>query len=163
MRNALLALFLIVPLLVPAGMIIRHATAKGQEWQIPVTGYDPRDILRGRYIRFRYDFDANPLHYCAGDCIICLKGTPESYDATVVQKDYAGTCTAWINDADHFLTQPQHFYIPEAIAGDADILMRQSDGDIRADVIIRQGRMTLKALRINGTDIRDYIREQTDE
>jgi hypothetical protein len=29
---------------------------KGQEWLIPVNGYDPRDLLRGHYVQYRYDW-----------------------------------------------------------------------------------------------------------
>ncbi|MES2055406.1 MAG: GDYXXLXY domain-containing protein [Pseudomonadota bacterium] len=29
---------------------------QGQEWLIPIRGYDPRDLLRGHYIRYRYDW-----------------------------------------------------------------------------------------------------------
>lgn len=28
----------------------------GVEWEVPVSGYDPRDLLRGHYIMFRYDW-----------------------------------------------------------------------------------------------------------
>ncbi|MDB5687882.1 MAG: hypothetical protein JWR77_2471 [Rhizorhabdus sp.] len=29
---------------------------QGQEWLIPIKGYDPRDLLRGHYIQYRYDW-----------------------------------------------------------------------------------------------------------
>jgi hypothetical protein len=29
---------------------------QGQEWLIPIQGYDPRDLLRGHFIRYRYDW-----------------------------------------------------------------------------------------------------------
>lgn len=32
----------------------RQTAAQGVEWDVPVTGYDPRDLLRGHYVRFRY-------------------------------------------------------------------------------------------------------------
>lgn len=32
----------------------RQSAAQGVEWDVPVTGYDPRDPLRGHYIRFAY-------------------------------------------------------------------------------------------------------------
>lgn len=35
---------------------------QGQEWLIPIQGYDPRDLLRGHYVQYRYDWpvDAPP-------------------------------------------------------------------------------------------------------
>ena len=32
----------------------RHAAQAGVEWEVSVTGYDPRDLLRGHYIRYAY-------------------------------------------------------------------------------------------------------------
>jgi hypothetical protein len=29
---------------------------QGQDWLIPIQGYDPRDLLRGHFIRYRYDW-----------------------------------------------------------------------------------------------------------
>lgn len=29
---------------------------QGQEWLIPIQGYDPRDLLRGHYVQYRYDW-----------------------------------------------------------------------------------------------------------
>ncbi|MEO9469460.1 GDYXXLXY domain-containing protein [Parasphingorhabdus sp.] len=29
---------------------------QGVEWDVPIAGYDPRDLLRGHYVQFRYDW-----------------------------------------------------------------------------------------------------------
>lgn len=53
-----LAIALALPLAALAviwGMTWR-AAQQGQEWLIPVQGYDPRDLLRGHYVRYRYDW-----------------------------------------------------------------------------------------------------------
>jgi hypothetical protein len=34
---------------------------QGEEWLIPVEGYDPRDLLRGHYVQYQYDWpDGKP-------------------------------------------------------------------------------------------------------
>lgn len=33
-----------------------HMAQQGQEWLVPVRGYDPRDLLRGHYVQYRYDW-----------------------------------------------------------------------------------------------------------
>jgi hypothetical protein len=50
---------------------LRDAT----EWRIPITGYDPRDPLRGRYIAFRYDWlvSDGPVTCRPGECVLCLE------------------------------------------------------------------------------------------
>lgn len=33
-----------------------YKAGQGTDWDVPVAGYDPRDLLRGHYITFRYDW-----------------------------------------------------------------------------------------------------------
>ena len=55
-----------------------------QPWKIKIVGYDPRHILKGRFIRYRYEFDwadGSDEQTCEDfkdDCCLCLMG---SYDA----------------------------------------------------------------------------------
>jgi GDYXXLXY protein len=42
----------------------------GREWELPVRGFDPRDLLRGHYIEFQYDVVSGPE--CASDVSCCL-------------------------------------------------------------------------------------------
>ena len=58
-RPAMRALaILVVPL---AGLCAlwatsEHASRQGTDWDVPIEGYDPRDLLRGHYVEFRYDW-----------------------------------------------------------------------------------------------------------
>lgn len=47
-----------LPVLALAGTwVSAHRTAQqGVDWDVPVRGYDPRDLLRGHYIRYEYDW-----------------------------------------------------------------------------------------------------------
>ncbi len=71
-----LLLALCLPAVVLGGNILRHQfnLAGAQEWRIPITGYDPRDPLRGHYIRFTYDWTVvGDVDACAqGQCQLCL-------------------------------------------------------------------------------------------
>lgn len=62
-----------------AGIAVREQALRGAtEWRIPVTGYDPRDPLRGHYIAFSYDWTVrgNPaLCRRQEDCQLCLEAT----------------------------------------------------------------------------------------
>lgn len=53
-----LAIALALPLAALAGIwaMTWRAAQQGQEWLIPIQGYDPRDLLRGHYVRYRYDW-----------------------------------------------------------------------------------------------------------
>ncbi len=71
MRNPWLAAALLLPLLVLGHGIWRQQSnlSAAREWQIPISGYDPRDPLRGQYIRFTYDWELR------GDRAACLAET----------------------------------------------------------------------------------------
>ncbi len=72
-----LAIALALPLLgLGYGWATTHAMAqRGIDWDVPVAGYDPRDLLRGHYISFRYQWPKleRPDEYY-GQGRLCLKG-----------------------------------------------------------------------------------------
>lgn len=35
-----------------------HMAQQGEDWLIPVDGYDPRDLLRGHFVQYSYDWPA---------------------------------------------------------------------------------------------------------
>lgn len=64
-----------------------RAAQRGTVWEIPVDGYDPRDLLRGHYVQFRYRWPGSTsepggfLDYTASS--LCLTGnapTPASVE-----------------------------------------------------------------------------------
>lgn len=57
-RPLLRALALVLPLLgLAATWTFTHVRAQqGTEWDVPIAGYDPRDLLRGHYVIFTYDW-----------------------------------------------------------------------------------------------------------
>lgn len=71
-------LTLILPLL---GLAMTWAYAhvraqQGTEWDVPVRGYDPRDLLRGHYIVYSYDWPGlDPKVELASAGELCLIGT----------------------------------------------------------------------------------------
>lgn len=46
----------------------------GTEWDVPVAGYDPRDLLRGHYVQFQYDWPGLKNEQYGGN--LCLEGVP---------------------------------------------------------------------------------------
>lgn len=64
-----------------------HVSRQGTDWEVPVEGYDPRDLLRGHYVEFTYDWPVPPAARDAGTEPamrpaapprqgLCLKGDP---------------------------------------------------------------------------------------
>lgn len=65
-RALLAALLLPLVGLIGGAIMAWWQTSHGSIWEVPIRGYDPRDLLRGHYIRFQYDW-ATPARPSAGD------------------------------------------------------------------------------------------------
>jgi GDYXXLXY protein len=81
-RAALRVATLVFPLLglAAAWIATHHRAQQGVEWEVPVSGFDPRDLLRGHYIAFQYNWPglepANELAVSDGLGELCLAGHP---------------------------------------------------------------------------------------
>lgn len=51
-----------------------RASRQGQEWEVPVQGYDPRDFLQGHYVMFQYDWPGLERAAAAPGVDLCLIG-----------------------------------------------------------------------------------------
>jgi len=80
MRALLRTLLIALPLagLAYSWQSTRLSAAQGVEWDVAVTGYDPRDLLRGHYVRFRYvwpeGLGMNGMDDSFAASEICLEG-----------------------------------------------------------------------------------------
>lgn len=72
---------LILPLVVLLIMVARAelVRATGRVYDFDITGYDPRDLLRGQFLRFRVAWNQVPGSSCSGDgcCLCVLRGEPK--------------------------------------------------------------------------------------
>lgn len=61
-RRLALTAALLLPLaaLASSWAIIHRQAQQGQDWLVPIQGYDPRDLLRGHYVQYRYDWPTPP-------------------------------------------------------------------------------------------------------
>ena len=88
MNRRLLLAALLLPLLFLGSGIVRNEAGRRQAepWRIPVEGFDPRDTLRGLYVRFSYGFEVRgDAASCLGDrgCRLCLSEEGGRVVATV--------------------------------------------------------------------------------
>lgn len=89
-RRLLGALALLLPLAgLGAAWGMTHVRAQqGTEWDVPIRGYDPRDLLRGHYVIYTYDWpglEGMERWERYGD--LCLHGTAPRIERTTLGID----------------------------------------------------------------------------
>lgn len=82
---------LLLPLIaLAASWAFTHFKAQqGTIWIVPINGYDPRDLLRGHYITYRYDwpeleFADNQTYISA----LCIRGTAPTVETALILTGY---------------------------------------------------------------------------
>ena len=89
MKRGLLIAALVFPFIILGGSLVKNEAnlSNAETFLIPVTGYDPRDVLRGRYVQVAYDLElSGDTNLCVEEgCRLCLLGpAPDGRRATVV-------------------------------------------------------------------------------
>jgi uncharacterized membrane-anchored protein len=140
---ALVLMLLLPSLLLAKAMFERDS---GQIWQVPITGYDPRDLLRGHYLNFRYDWDmveTDHTQYCTAGrpCCLCLNErvgndftNPEvrAVDCGIVPE--LRQCTSLIKG----MTQvaPQTYFVPEKHALRLEKMLQANKHDFKMEIAV---------------------------
>jgi uncharacterized membrane-anchored protein len=133
-----LQLAVILPML---GLLVLVARAEvllrsGQSFRIAIQGYDPRDLLRGHYLQYTFDFDWHGESTCGvtsgglpagldSSCCICLTADVDSNtlaEARQVACDQVSTCEGWIEAA--ALAPPLRYFVPERQAPELEEALR---------------------------------------
>jgi hypothetical protein len=164
---------LALPVLALAGLIGQQewVLANARILSVPLTGFDPRDLLSGHYIRARRDWEWESApavdEYQVVDGAMCvLKETPKPRvrflagwkagdrtkgDCKLVIAGHARArarfAPATLDNGDGGI----QFYVPEARASDLEKLMRERPGSLTADLAVRaDGAAAIRALRVEG-------------
>jgi hypothetical protein len=67
---------------------------QGTDWEVPVQGYDPRDLLRGHYVQFNYEWPGldHAENEYAPLLALCLEGNPPEVTRVRVVDPYDTAC-----------------------------------------------------------------------
>lgn len=163
-----LAIFL--PVLVIAAWALQFTAISlyGEKVQLRITGYDPRDLLAGHYLRYRVDFGS--LLTCSSDTqtekCVCLK--PDQ-STGISQAAWVGACTQRTSqeDCNHWLkvkcrwsqlsTSIDRFYIPETQAN----LLRTVPANSTIEVHLNgRGQGIVTNLLVNGEPLVTFLEHQ---
>ena len=131
-----------------------HLSRQGPDWIVPVAGYDPRDLLRGHYVQFTYDWPGleDAARFDGGPAELCLHGAAPRLDR-VSPPAPGSPCAnlARAPDADGGypmgLTMGR-VYIPQTRS--EELTRKLTDPGLRGFVVLRQredGTITPRELR----------------
>lgn len=137
----------------------------GTEWPLKIVGYDPRDLVHGHYLRYRFDFD-----WARGDpdciegrqlkttCCVCLEPSadPRAPEARPTDCDAARSCSAWILGSK--VQPPLRYLIPEADARALEraLIDREATLRIRA---LPDGSISVGDLELDGRPWAEVVEE----
>lgn len=168
---------LVVPVLALAALVGQqeYLIANARILNVPLVGYDPRDLLRGQYISGRFDWDwASGPSFPESDGAICVlpgdaprprvrfiagwkAGDPVDSDCRMVvagrgEPSRGGSIPARFSPID--LDQGNgtvHIYVPEDRARELEELIRARPGALTVDLAVRaNGRASIAGLRVDG-------------
>jgi uncharacterized membrane-anchored protein len=174
MNKRYLIIALAFPILILAALIF-YKQAKvmiGNEIILPITGFDPRDILSGHYLIYRVDYGIENKDLCSNydntntDAYICLKKdnkNPDAYTSIINQYSYTAEledpeCFAVIKGKckdGRFTAGIEKFFIPEGYANSLDRAVRNRQGKIVLSVT-KGGSAAIKDLLIDGKSWKEY-------
>jgi hypothetical protein len=132
-----------------------HLSRQGTDWLVPIAGYDPRDLLRGHYVQFTYDWpglgDGRGLPG-EGVAELCLHGAAPRLDNVVRPAPGLG-CEHLARAADADSGYPMglstgRVYIPQTSS--SHLTRKLTDPELRGFVVLRQredGTVTPRELR----------------
>lgn len=120
----------------------------GQELELPISGYDPRDLLSGHYLTYRIDYGF-PIE-CAPmsegqDLFVCMSlKTVSTERQAECSTQIRGQCRNGV-----FNAGIERFYIPESKATELTTALRERPSSILIS-ILKNGHAQVKSLRIDG-------------
>jgi hypothetical protein len=133
-----LQIAVVIPML---GLLVLVARAEvllrsGASFRVAIEGYDPRDLLRGHYLQYRFRFDWQGESSCGRlasgfpesidpSCCVCLSSEVDSNtlaQARQVPCDRVSTCDGWLAGAS--VVPPLRYFVPERQALDLEDALR---------------------------------------
>jgi hypothetical protein len=154
-----LVLALLLPIAAVGAMIVRAeiTTRGGRPWVVHIEGYDPRDLVRGHYLRFGVKWRwESPFDSCTeSTCCYCLNGAgppPVEPDVTRISCSATSACASWIPE--ERAQNLNQFFIPEDKGTELEKAIRNKEAQISLRVS-SGGNVVITDLLLDGKPWRD--------
>lgn len=149
----------------------------GTEVRFKITGYDPRDLLSGHYLRYTVDYGIPPLSLCSGESFDSLTRSLTSRSASQClcfakpnikennKAFWAGNCEDRPQECDlylegrceygRFLSGIERYYFPEQFKKLLTFVPEKSSVIVK----IFRGKGIVQKIEVDGLDIVDYAKQ----
>lgn len=164
MSQRLLLVAVVFPILGLLALIGRAELnlESGAQWELPISGYDPRDLLSGHYLRYQYQFEWSRVPTCgSGDvidpaCCLCLQPRPASREPLVrsVRCEALDGCLSWLRGGD--VAGEQRYFVPAERAAELEQALRDHDASLRV-AITDDGTLAVDTLLLDGVPWQDRL------
>jgi uncharacterized membrane-anchored protein len=144
-KAAITAALLLIPVAGLAAIWANtHRESKlGTDWDVPVRGYDPRDLLRGHYIEYEYDWPKLDGEIYGGETLCIAGKAPQISGVTILpygDKDKEAVCgqivraDSW-SEEQGYSTRRDRLYIPQTKGVPLEVKLR--DPNLQGIVRVR--------------------------
>jgi hypothetical protein len=165
-----LQIAVLVPML---GLLVLVARAEvllrsGASFRVAIEGYDPRDLLRGHFLQYRFRFNWQGESTCGPlsggfpegvdpSCCVCLSSDVDSNaQARQVACDQVGGCDGWLEGAS--ISPPLRYFVPERNASNLEDALRGREAALTV-TCGPGGQPAIGELYLDGRPWRDLIDE----
>lgn len=172
-------LFLAIPFMAMIFMIATNHYKENayQEYRIAIDGYDPRDLLKGHYIRFTYDWPDNTVNkfgyseYSRKEQLcVCFSGDPLQpnvrFDLCKGKNSEGQACDAGVRvngwgggtgfQPDQEL---RNYYVAEDHAYTLETMLREGRHKFSVGIVPQPGgEAVLKMMYVDGIPLDEYLR-----
>ena len=162
-RKSVLVAVLLPLLAISLGIV--HAQlqlGRARDYVFNIEGFDPRDLLRGRFLQFRLRVDEPQIREAcdarAGQpCCLCLTRGAADQPPQVARstcRDARAHCDGVLQPK--YLREPLRFYVAEAHADQLDKQLADSIRKQHAQAVLaidKSGAVLVRALRLDGKPI----------
>ncbi|EIJ36377.1 GDYXXLXY domain-containing protein [Thiothrix nivea] len=131
--------------------------ANGEEVVLPITGFDPRDLLSGHYLQYRVDYGVeNGCGEHRTEASVCLRPMRGIYPQGSLPQDCGLFIRGRCDSSADFLADIERFYIPEEYAQSLEDKVRDRKGELVLSVD-RQGNAAIRDLLIEGKPWKEAV------
>jgi uncharacterized membrane-anchored protein len=166
-QKAIMLIALTLPFLVLGYLSLMNHKAQnsGTEWRVEISGYDPRDLLHGRYLRYQIDWTKHGISTNGSKTMVdslCLTRDTENtlvpsikmIDSTKYghAKIKCESIIAAGQNADNWNLRMRQYYIPESFANTLDRAFRNNGHKYEISIRVSDDhRLSVGDLYIDGT------------